>query len=77
MLSFRVSDRGDGIPPALRAQLGEAPVASPHGGQGIGLYLAQSAARQMGGQLTWRDRPEGGTIAELRLPSPSSFAANP
>lgn len=61
-------DRGSGIPPALRARLGEAPVASRHGGQGIGLYLAQSAARQLGGALAWHDHPGGGTVAELRLP---------
>ncbi|CAG2138329.1 Sensor histidine kinase RegB [Cupriavidus yeoncheonensis] len=76
-LAFRVSDHGDGIPPVLRAQLGEAPVASPHGGQGIGLYLAQSGARQMGGGLAWRDRPGGGTIAELHVPASPSLAVNP
>src|SRR5262249_57359422 len=31
VLSCRVSDRGTGIAPALRARLGEAPVASSHG----------------------------------------------
>lgn len=68
VLSCCVTDRGTGIPPAIRARLGEAPVASTHGGQGIGLYLAQSAARQLGGQLAWHDNPGGGTVAELRLP---------
>lgn len=67
-LLCRVTDHGHGIPPALRAQLGESPVASAHGGQGIGLYLAQSAARQLGGQLAWLDNPAGGTVTELRLP---------
>lgn len=67
-LRYRVTDHGSGIPPALRARLGETPVASAHGGQGIGLYLAQSAARQLGGQLTWLDHPAGGTVTELRLP---------
>ena len=64
----RVTDHGHGIAPALRVQLGESPVVSAHGGQGIGLYLAQSAARQLGGQLAWHDNPAGGTITELRLP---------
>ncbi len=67
-LLCRVTDHGSGISPALRAQLGEAPVSSSHGGQGIGLYLAQSAARQLGGQLAWFDNPAGGTVTELRLP---------
>lgn len=70
-LTFRVTDRGLGIPPSQRARLGEAPVASMHGGQGIGVYLAQSAAQQMGGRLAWYDHHEGGTVAELRLPAPS------
>lgn len=67
-LRFAVTDHGGGIPQALRAQLGEAPVASTHGGQGIGLYLAQSAARQLGGSLSWQEHPAGGTVALLRLP---------
>ena len=61
--------------------LGESPVASAHGGQGIGLYLAQSAARQLGGQISWHDNPAGGTVLELRLPltaaSERAIAAQP
>ncbi|MBV8271308.1 MAG: sensor histidine kinase [Cupriavidus sp.] len=67
-LVYRVIDHGHGIPAGLRTRLGEAPVASAHGGQGIGLYLAQSAARQLGGRIAWHDNPEGGTVVELRLP---------
>ncbi|SDC38366.1 two-component system, sensor histidine kinase RegB [Cupriavidus sp. YR651] len=74
-LCCRVTDHGGGIPPALRARLGEAPVVSAHGGQGIGLYLAQSAARQLGGNLAWHDHPDGGTVAELRLPLPGATRA--
>ncbi|MBY4896690.1 sensor histidine kinase KdpD [Cupriavidus sp. AU9028] len=73
-LIFRVSDRGTGIPAALRARLGEAPVASSHGGHGIGAYLAQSAAQQMGGRVQWQDREGGGTVAELRLPPQGTHA---
>lgn len=75
-LSFRIADHGDGIPEMLRGQLGETPVASQHGGQGIGLYLAQSAARQMDGELAWHDRAGGGTVAELRLPALSTLSAS-
>lgn len=73
-LIFRVTDRGLGIPKSQRARLGEAPMTSMHGGQGIGVYLAQSAAQQMGGRLAWHDHHEGGTVAELRLPAPSLAA---
>ncbi|CAG9175822.1 sensor histidine kinase KdpD [Cupriavidus respiraculi] len=79
-LLFRVADRGTGIAPALRAALGQAPVASTHGGQGIGAYLAQSAAQQSGGRLAWHDRPGGGTVAELRLPAApaaNAFSTSP
>ncbi|MGY8526277.1 ATP-binding protein [Paracidovorax citrulli] len=67
-LILRVSDCGTGIAAAMRARLGEMPVASTHGGHGIGAYLAQSAAHQMGGRVQWHEREGGGTIAELRLP---------
>lgn len=76
-LQCRVTDHGNGIPAALRARLGESPVASTHGGQGIGLYLAQSAARQLGGQLAWLDNPAGGTVTELRLPLARTDARQP
>lgn len=80
-LVYRVTDHGHGLPPGLRARLGESPVASAHGGQGIGLYLAQSAARQLGGQISWHDNPAGGTVLELRLPltavSERAIAAQP
>ncbi len=61
---------------ALRAQLGEAPVAT-HGGQGIGLYLARKAlARQLGGSLPWQDHRAGGTVALLRLPPAGAAPLN-
>lgn len=74
-LVFRIADRGTGIPPAVRAVLGQVPVPSTHGGQGIGAYLAQSAAQQSGGRLAWHDRAGGGTVAELRLPASSHRSA--
>ncbi|AOY94097.1 ATP-binding protein [Cupriavidus sp. USMAA2-4] len=74
-LCFRVADHGGGIAPLLRQHLGEAPVASSHGGQGIGAYLAQSTALRMGGRLSWHDHAGGGTVAELRLPLAARAAA--
>lgn len=74
-LVFQVADRGEGMAAQLRAQLGEAPVASPHGGQGIGAYLAQSSARQLRGRIAWRERPQGGTLATLTLPASATQPA--
>lgn len=76
MLQLSVVDRGRGMSPALLAQLGRKPVLSASGGQGVGLFLAQSAAQRLGGALTWRSVPEQGTRAELRLPFASEFAAD-
>lgn len=65
---LRISDQGAGLPPALRHQLGENPVASPHGGQGLGLYLTSTSVQRLGGSLHLSDATPNGTIAELRLP---------
>lgn len=67
-IGLRVVDRGRGVPAALLPQLGQRPVSSRSGGQGIGLFLAQTTARKLGGALTWQANPDGGTMAELRLP---------
>jgi len=75
-VEFEVCDAGPGIPAALRASLGVAPVDSACGGHGIGLYLAFSAAAKLGGSLVLADRaeaaPDGppvrGTRARLRIP---------
>ncbi|WP_153098840.1 ATP-binding protein [Paraburkholderia hayleyella] len=71
-IDFEVCDAGPGIPPALRGALGVAPVDSTQGGHGVGLYLAFSAALQLGGSIELSDIHEGqarGTRALLRLPA--------
>ena len=37
-------------------------------GTGLGLSIARDVAQAHGGNLTLRNRPEGGLTAELRLP---------
>ncbi|HVE68511.1 MAG TPA: HAMP domain-containing sensor histidine kinase [Solirubrobacteraceae bacterium] len=39
------------------------------GGAGLGLSIARSVARAHEGELTLRARPEGGLVAEVRLPA--------
>ncbi|CCF96054.1 HAMP domain-containing histidine kinase [Ralstonia solanacearum] len=63
-----VVDTGLGLPEDLRTALGRTPVPSRHGGHGIGLYLAATTARRLGGTVELRPNPPQGAIAELRLP---------
>ena len=55
-----VEDSGSGISKARRAQLFEPFVrdeGSPEIGSGLGLFISRTLARQMGGDLTFQDRP--------------------
>ncbi|MDE2202577.1 MAG: HAMP domain-containing histidine kinase [Burkholderiaceae bacterium] len=63
-----VVDTGLGLPEDLRTSLGRTPVPSRHGGHGIGVYLAATTARRLGGVVVLRPNPPQGAIAELRLP---------
>jgi signal transduction histidine kinase len=38
------------------------------GGTGLGLSIARDVVQAHGGSLTLRNHPEGGLIAEVRLP---------
>ncbi|MBL8755272.1 MAG: HAMP domain-containing histidine kinase [Planctomycetes bacterium] len=69
-LYLRVRDRGDGFPAELLARIGEPFVTTKaeQGGLGLGLYLARSFARRMGGRLSIRPRVGGGSEVELCLP---------
>lgn len=73
-LIFRVADRGDGIPSEDRPRL-FTPFYRPRGRQpdagsaGLGLSIAQRLAIAQDGSLTYKDRPGGGSVFELRLPS--------
>ncbi|ROT97006.1 HAMP domain-containing protein [Altererythrobacter sp. FM1] len=71
---LRVSDNGPGIPTDRIADMmepfarGEASRNRETGGTGLGLTLARAIAEQHGGRLVLTNRPEGGLMAELRLP---------
>lgn len=67
-LLLAVEDRGPGIAPALRTQLGKTPVASEQGGHGVGLYLAFVTAARLGGHIDLSDAAPHGTRATLTLP---------
>jgi signal transduction histidine kinase len=71
---IHIADDGPGIPPEAIAGLfepfarGEPSRNRTTGGAGLGLTLARAIAEQHGGRLTLVNRPEGGLLAELRLP---------
>jgi two-component system sensor histidine kinase RegB len=73
-LSFRVEDDGPGMPEAVLARATEPFFTTkPRGqGMGLGLFLAQSVAEQMGGRLELSSLPGRGTRASLILPVPAT-----
>jgi len=70
-LCFQVQDRGPGMPEAVLARATEPFFTTkPRGkGMGLGLFLAQSVAEQMGGRLELSSKLGHGTSARLILPT--------
>lgn len=72
-LHICVVDRGPGVSFEDRERLFEPFYQSASGsgsqGAGLGLAIADSLARAQGGAVTYRDRPDGGSIFELTLES--------
>ncbi len=72
-LTIRILDDGPGIPEQELEQAfepffrGEASRSRETGGTGLGLGIARNIARAHGGDLTLRNRPEGGLEATLTL----------
>jgi signal transduction histidine kinase len=71
---LRIADRGPGIPTEAIDKVFE-PFFRPEGsrgrdsgGTGLGLDIARNIARAHGGDLVLTNRPEGGLVAELKLP---------
>jgi len=66
-----VADRGPGIPAEDMDEVfsESRPRESAGEGIGVGLFLARAGLREQGGDITLRDRPGGGLIAQLRLPA--------
>lgn len=70
---IRYMDRGPGIPPGDEERIFERfyrvdnSLAQKTSGSGLGLSIARSLARGMGGDLTYSPRPDGGSIFTLAL----------
>jgi signal transduction histidine kinase len=73
-LVILVADEGPGIPEDMLERVFEpfyrleSSRNRDTGGTGLGLSIARDVMQAHGGTVTLRNRPEGGLIAELRLP---------
>jgi two-component system sensor histidine kinase RegB len=68
LLTIKIIDKGPGIAREVLETLGQKPVWSNKGGMGVGLYLAVSSIRRLGGTLNLANLPEGGVMAKVTLP---------
>jgi len=68
-VEISVEDQGHGIDPEVRDHVFEPFISSKHTvGVGMGLTIARHALRNLGGEVTLDDRPNGGAIAVLQHP---------
>jgi two-component system sensor histidine kinase KdpD len=73
-LSFRVADRGPGVPPSEQDQIFE-PFYRPKAGSadggaaGLGLSIAKRLAESQGGRVFYADRPGGGSVFTFEVPA--------
>ena len=80
-----VADRGPGIPLEFRQRIFErfaqadASDSRPRQGSGLGLSISKALVTGMGGCIAFDQRPGGGTIFEVDLPSAANqpVAASP
>jgi signal transduction histidine kinase len=70
-------DHGPGLSDEVKARLFQAGTTSKERGTGLGLALARGLARQHGGDLTLENRPEGGCLATLVLPTMKKDESQP
>ncbi len=75
-LTIGVIDDGQGIPEAYQAELGNRILESTSSGQGIGLFLAQTTLKRLGGGLAFTNLPGGGLRTRIELPLQRLLARN-
>jgi two-component system sensor histidine kinase RegB len=65
-----ISDRGPGFTETQLEKLGRMffSTKAPGRGTGLGLVLATSAVGRLGGTIRWSNQPDGGALAEMRVP---------
>jgi len=71
---LRVMDRGPGVPAAHQAKIFEKfhrvdeTLTTRQPGSGLGLSIARRLMKDMGGDVIYRPRPEGGSVFTIRIP---------
>jgi signal transduction histidine kinase len=68
LCTILVCDRGPGIPPDVRERVFEPFFTTRAGGTGLGLAIVKRLLELQDGSIALSDRPDGGTIAEVKLP---------
>jgi PAS domain S-box-containing protein len=63
-----IADRGPGIPQDIREHVFEPFFTTRSGGTGLGLAIVKRLLELQDGEVTLKDRPGGGTLAEIKLP---------
>lgn len=65
-----VRDRGPGIPPGIRERVFEPFFTTRTSGTGLGLAIVKRLLELQDGAVMLKDRPGGGTVAEVTIPLP-------
>ena len=69
--TITIADTGPGIPEAdMEGLFDRFAKASDSAGSGLGLSIARDLVEAHGGTITATNRPEGGAMFEVRLPTP-------
>lgn len=68
-ITLSIRDHGPGIALEIAEQLGKPFFSTKGKGLGLGLFLSHASVARYGGKITLHNHPEGGTLAQLSLPT--------
>ena len=67
-VTLKIRDYGTGFPPEIVDIVGKQPVTSKKKGLGVGLFLAFSTIKRLGGRIELNNVDSGGACVEINLP---------